>query len=217
MQLKEFVPNVFQWARDRNLHTADPAKQVLKLVEEAGEAGLAWAAWESTLNHEQQISLENEMADGIGDSAVVLCVMGSQLGMSHDAIVTHPAWENKNGERNAIPFNAYDFNSQLLGMCSKIAGHIARGRHDDARKWVVDGLLLLSNCALDVELDFEMCLAGAWNEIKDRQGYTFNGVFIKQADLKASQLAYVSYVRSLPEGESVQSYGQFCFHHGYQD
>lgn len=37
-------------------------------------------------------------------------------------------------------------------------------------------------------LDFEECLFTAWNDIKDRKGVMFNGVFIKEADPRYAEV-----------------------------
>lgn len=58
-----------QWAIDRNLHTADPTKQMLKLVEEFGELGEAMAKGNDDL-----------FVDAIGDMYVVMTILAMQKG-----------------------------------------------------------------------------------------------------------------------------------------
>lgn len=67
----DLVNKIEQWAIDRNLHTADPMKQALKLGEEFGELcqGLAKGK-------------EDETKDAIGDMYVVLTILSMQLGTS---------------------------------------------------------------------------------------------------------------------------------------
>lgn len=57
------------WAIDRNLHTADPHKQALKLGEEFGELFEGLAKGNEVLTK-----------DAIGDMYVVLTIMSQQLG-----------------------------------------------------------------------------------------------------------------------------------------
>lgn len=57
-----------QWAIDRNLHTADPAKQMLKLGEEYGELCQGMAKGNQA-----------QIVDSIGDIYVVLTVLSLQL------------------------------------------------------------------------------------------------------------------------------------------
>ena len=65
-----------QWAVDRNLHTADPTKQALKLGEEFGELfeGLAKGNEELT-------------KDAIGDMYVVMTILSEQLGFSIEGCI----------------------------------------------------------------------------------------------------------------------------------
>lgn len=59
-----------QWFRDRNLDTADPKAQMLKLIEETGELAEGIAK-----NRPEQIE------DSIGDIYVVLVGLSLQLGL----------------------------------------------------------------------------------------------------------------------------------------
>ena len=59
---------VEQWAKERKLDKADPAKQMLKLFEEGGELAAAIAR-----------NNMNDKVDAIGDIIVVLTVLGMQL------------------------------------------------------------------------------------------------------------------------------------------
>ncbi len=71
MDLNKLTSNIEQWARDRNLHTADPAKQMLKVTEEIGEVAAALARGD-----------EVRLEDGIGDSVVTLIVLAQQNGLT---------------------------------------------------------------------------------------------------------------------------------------
>lgn len=101
MNIQELTIKIKQWAVDRNLHTANADKQMLKLGEEYGElcAGMA-------RNDEEKV------IDSIGDMFVVMTILSMQLG-----------------------------------------------------------------------LDIQECVQGAYDEIKDRKGKMINGVFVKESDL----------------------------------
>ncbi|WP_018934614.1 MazG-like family protein [Gracilibacillus lacisalsi] len=71
MNLNETTDQIKQWAIDRNLHEADPNKQVLKLGEEFGELCSAMARGD-----------EWKIYDSIGDMHVVLTILSMQLGIS---------------------------------------------------------------------------------------------------------------------------------------
>ena len=68
--ITELTARIEQWAEERNLHTADPAKQMLKLGEEFGELCQGMAK-----NKPDQIE------DSIGDMYVVLTILSMQLGL----------------------------------------------------------------------------------------------------------------------------------------
>ena len=59
--MKELIKKVEEWSMERNLHTADPSKQRLKLWEEFGELNAA-------------IARDNRdgVVDAIGDMLVVM-------------------------------------------------------------------------------------------------------------------------------------------------
>jgi len=67
--MRDLVEKVESWADDRGLSSCDPAKQMLKLMEESGElaAGIAKAN-------------EPLIRDSLGDVLVVLIILSNQLG-----------------------------------------------------------------------------------------------------------------------------------------
>ena len=70
MNIQETTKLIEQWAKDRNLNTADPNKQALKLGEEFGELCQGLAKSKSPL-----------VFDSIGDMYVVLTILSMQLGV----------------------------------------------------------------------------------------------------------------------------------------
>lgn len=68
--MKNLTTKIKKWAVDRNLNTADPNKQMLKLMEEVGELAQGMAK-----NNSKQI------VDSIGDVYVVLVILSEQLGL----------------------------------------------------------------------------------------------------------------------------------------
>lgn len=69
--INELKNSIEQWAIDRNLHTADPVKQMLKLGEEYGElcAAMARDDW-------------GKISDSVGDMFVVMVIFCMQKGVS---------------------------------------------------------------------------------------------------------------------------------------
>lgn len=70
MNLLETTKHIKQWAKDKNLHTADPNKQMLKLVEELGELAEGMAKDKPGM-----------IKDSIGDIYVVLTILSMQLNL----------------------------------------------------------------------------------------------------------------------------------------
>lgn len=65
------INNIKQWAIERNLHTADPKAQLVKLMEESGELAEAIGKGRE----------KEEILDAIGDCVVVLTILGMQTGV----------------------------------------------------------------------------------------------------------------------------------------
>ncbi len=82
--ITELTVRIEEWATDRNLHTADPSKQMLKLGEEFGELCQGMAK-----NKPDQIS------DSIGDMYVVMTILSMQLGLDIEDCVADAYYEIK--------------------------------------------------------------------------------------------------------------------------
>ena len=76
--MQDLTELIRQWATDRNLNTADPNKQILKLGEEFGELCQGMAK-----NNASQVY------DSIGDMYVVLVILSMQLGVSVEECVSY--------------------------------------------------------------------------------------------------------------------------------
>lgn len=76
MSLNELTDAIRQWSKDRKLHIADPAKQVLKLGEEFGELceGMAKDRFEQVI-------------DSIGDMYVAMTKQCQQLKVNIEACI----------------------------------------------------------------------------------------------------------------------------------
>ena len=146
-----------QWATDRNLHTADPAKQMLKLIEEFGEicSGLA----------RNNVA---EIKDGIGDTKVVLTILESQLGNNSFAEM-----EPRNIEVLTFLMEIGDVAYDVLNVDAEtaISGLYAANN-------------TLDRLALSVDTTIEECTQLAYNEIKNRKGKLVGGIYVKDSDIK---------------------------------
>ena len=78
LDLTQLTARIQGWAVDRNLHTADHAKQALKLGEEFGELCQGIVK-----GNEEQIK------DSLGDMYVVMTILSMQLGLEIEDCVYH--------------------------------------------------------------------------------------------------------------------------------
>lgn len=156
---KELIEKVEQWSKDRNLHTADPNKQRLKLWEEFGELNASIARDD-----------REGAIDAIGDMLVVMIIYKQQLGYGSNELFY--------SGKDDIDFLGRLENIDLIDF-------IGRGIYDsrsyiEGLGMVVDNLTVL---AYRLSTNLEECLAAAYDVIKDRKGKMINGVFIKESDL----------------------------------
>lgn len=103
MNLDKLTMNIEQWARDRDLLTADPTKQMLKLVEEVGEIAEGIAKGN-----------RNDVIDGIGDAYVVLTILSRQIDVSinHCVSMAYDEIKDRKGEMvNGVFIKESDLNA----------------------------------------------------------------------------------------------------------
>lgn len=154
--MMELTTKIEQWAIDRNLHTADPVKQMLKLIEEIGEiaSGLARGNMD-------------EVKDGIGDTKVVLTILKKQI-------------ENVG---IAEADGALDDLLWLIRSVGLMAEGVIRGSEGNVLAYIEGVEHKLIDLATSARTTIEECTQIAYDEIKDRKGKMVDGVFVKEADL----------------------------------
>lgn len=157
----DLIEKVRQWGEDRNL--TDPANlknQFLKLVSEFGEIGQG--------KHEGD---NDKIEDGVGDSWVVCVILAEQLGF-------------RLGEDDFE--RTYEFEEDALHLASStlglLADCIAKGEMAKARMELKHFVKELCSFAYMETSGFYSCLSRAYQEIKNRKGVLYNGVFIKESD-----------------------------------
>lgn len=195
----EVLNEVKNWALVRNLQTAQPQSQMLKLVEEAGEI--------ITAMQDGDIA---EILDGVGDVIVVLTVMSTQVESGDDmyeAIEVELASsdlflsENRN-------FDTGTASTALMRLLGEFSSAVARGQHEkyaDITSRIVSTLYSILQSVvepyyfeiadeeeredfyapyglLDISI-LSIAIRLAYNEIKHRKGKMVDGVFVKEADL----------------------------------
>lgn len=149
------------WANARNIiNGADAKSQFFKLVSELGE----WAEGVT-------IGDRDEVIDGIGDAFVVLTIMSRQLGS--DILALH-------GSAAVSGFPHADLS--LLALLGRLADNLAKGQDDLAKDRIGQLAVALVKTALRYGLDVNTCLLRAYNDIKDRVGVMYHGVYVKSTD-----------------------------------
>lgn len=160
MKMNELINKVEQWAIDRNLHTASPKAQALKVIEEFTE----------TLVELEGGDIE-AISDGVGDTYVTLIILGQQLGINFR--LAKGTSKSYYYSISKAAFRAINFLSTGLSKNNDMYTHSA----------YIQILAVLERVVKSYELSDEYCLNLAYNEIKDRKGKMVDGVFVKESDL----------------------------------
>lgn len=69
---------------------------------------------------------------------------------------------------------------KLMEEAGELAQAIAKQRDDEFADAIGDMFVVLTILAAQKHMQIENCIAGAWNEIKDRKGRLVDGVFVKE-------------------------------------
>ncbi|ABL96818.1 conserved phage protein [Burkholderia phage BcepF1] len=173
----EYFGRIRQWASDRNLiNGSDSKSQFLKLQSEKGE--LAEAI---------RLGNRDEIIDGIGDASVVLTIIAAQNGIeiTNDVIQEEVSYINGIVERSQG--FVYSFLS-LDAQIGRLGDAIAKGQ--DVNAPIMKSILELQFLAqmyhvqmgVEAAKSYAFALENAWNDIKDRKGVMYNGVFVKSTD-----------------------------------
>lgn len=76
--------------------------------------------------------------------------------------------------------------AKLIQEVGELSDNLCKGK--DIRDDVGDIVVVLVNLCARNRISFLSCLDQAWNDIKDRQGIMFEGVFIKSTDTRYAEL-----------------------------
>lgn len=69
---------------------------------------------------------------------------------------------------------------KLVQEMGELSDNLCKGK--DIRDDVGDMLVVLTNICIRNNVSFISCLDAAWEDIKDRKGIMYNGVFVKSTD-----------------------------------
>ena len=166
-QLKTLQTNIEQWVVDRDLHTGDPSRQILKLIEEQGELAGAIAR-----------NKRDKMIDAIGDVTVVALVIAKQLNASVDlwtAFERSTKYRDEKLDENAVI-------AALAGDVAHLASIICYKLHSKSYSYIENVITTLADVAATLDIDYIAAVQCAYDSIKDRKGQLVNGVFIKEGE-----------------------------------
>ncbi|WJM94057.1 MazG-like family protein [Pseudomonas brenneri] len=76
--------------------------------------------------------------------------------------------------------------AKLIQEVGELSDNLCKGK--DIRDDVGDIVVVLVNLCARNRISFLSCLDQAWNDIKDRQGIMYEGVFIKSTDTRYAEL-----------------------------
>lgn len=174
--MKELILKIEKWAHDRNIiNGSTTEKQAVKLFEEKEELDL-------------NINAGNSTIDDIGDIFVVLTNLTKQLGYSlSDFDFDKLKWADSSNEQlsEILGYSLYDF-VELANF-----GHFSVG----IAKRCIN---ILNALARNIGNTLEECVAFSYNEIKDRVGILWSGIFIKSTDERYPEVKAM-YEKSLGE------------------
>ena len=163
------------WAKDRALDTADPKKQIFKLMEETGELAAGIARGNKDL-----------IEDSIGDIFVVQTILLMQVGKDiteSNAFAMYEVDLKAENESDNESMNEIFKAIAAIGLELELMGGRSSGNFYGADQ-VATIIYHTHNIAENHGLDLSRCIGMAYDEIKDRKGKMVDGVFVKEADLQ---------------------------------
>jgi len=171
--MKTYTGKIRQWARDRKIIPNSTLEaQNLKLAEEFGELA------DSFRRKNDEV-----IKDSVGDIFVVATIISGLLDKNIEEL---PNLQNEYYQ------NKENLKYSFMWLQSDI-GDVAKAVIRDKQDKLLDSL---GNVVNDLQafcewqgIDFSECIAGSWNEIKDRKGYLrADGVFVKSDDFTNDEM-----------------------------
>lgn len=168
----ETIELIKQWATDRELHAADPMKQLWKLVEENGELAAG------VLKQKPEM-----VEDAAGDMVVVMTILLMQLGDDIQDVFNS---QDILGDVKKNNNNDFSLMTTLDGIY-KLSNHLYFDKEnlmqEKIQRIIGQILIGINGVCRNHDLYLFECINVAYTEIKDRKGKTINGSFVKEADL----------------------------------
>ena len=158
--INDLIQKIEQWAEDRNIiKGSKPIDQAMKLFSKFGELA-------------DNVGKGRDCRDDIGDVFVVLTIMAKQTGMSILNSV------------NKKDFPLDESVKVVVGRLSEQLTTLSLFSQENRLPIFAlnNAISYLKLICLINRYTLEECVAIAYNDIKDRKGVMFNGVFIKESD-----------------------------------
>lgn len=172
--MQELIQKIEQWAHDRNIiNGSKPIDQAMKLFSEFGELA-------------DNVGKGRDCRDDVGDVFVVLTIMAKQteIGLwetikedysNHD--VVHGMFSQIAYEAEPVKNRVIELGESLVGLFQY--GFELSGEYDEL---FLESVVILNSIAHNKGYTLEECVQIAYNDIKDRKGVMYNGVFVKESD-----------------------------------
>lgn len=162
--MNDLITDIMKWGYDTRITLeASPKDQALKLVSELGE--LAGSIQNSQL-----------ATDDIGDISVVLILLATINNHNPFELFAHEP--DRTPEYYDCTWNThfYDLVMHMGLLCDAVL------KNQDLYERIKNCIVTLKSlCEFD-NTPLQVCLQMAYNEIKERKGVMYNGVFVKDTD-----------------------------------
>ena len=164
--MEQLIKQIEQWAEDRNIiNGSKPIDQAMKLFSEFGELA-------------DNVGKGRDCRDDIGDCVVVATIICKQKGFSISRKMAEIVELEKSYVDNTlIEKQAICWALEALSSWVK-KGFVFSDRSESLTKFL-ENLLFVANKRGHKITE---CVQIAYNDIKDRKGVMYNGVFIKESD-----------------------------------
>lgn len=195
---------VYEWSMARNIiNGSSAADQFVKLTSEFSNE-LAEAIYEIWSYHgndpwERHAIISTKLADAVGDSLVVLTNIAAQMGMDIKDIYN---------TQNFPVYTQVPHAGLLVASMGqgRLADAIKKNNKEDAYAAIGVMLYGLDLVCKEYQIEPKNCLSDAYDQIKNRTGVMYNGIFVKSDDAN-----YERIVEELAFNDSTASHGLHDF------
>lgn len=161
-EIERLLELVREWGKNRNLLQPEWLHgQTFKLVSEFGEIA------EGMEEHDN-----DKIMDAFGDTLVVCVIVGECIGRR---ITEEDLYPNQALSKNC------DFTGSLMAL-GRFADAVGKGQVEKQREELGEFARSVSDFCSWASFCVDVCLENAYDQIKDRRGVMYKGMFIKESD-----------------------------------